>query len=225
MGASTRRKLTLLDQFDIPLIRADGALHGVELKKAHYPRMLVTHETMALGPEVHLAVSRAQNYLAALDRQESVIRDELGLDCRRAFATVVIGHSMYCSHDSRADVSEDLRTFNSHLSRIEVITYEDLLAGAERALEITRVDVEMNHRRPSLSTTEMCGGRPPPKTARTPSRAVRSCLQAQDSAGWPGLLGWALNGPLRSWPRTPGWCRVVAHRVEEIAVRVDRPPM
>jgi hypothetical protein len=69
VGASTRRKLTLLDQLDIPLIRADGALHVVELKKAHYPRLLVAHRNhVALGPEVHLAVSQAQNYLAALDR-------------------------------------------------------------------------------------------------------------------------------------------------------------
>ena len=143
VGASTRRKLTLLDQLDIPLIRADGALHVVELKKAHYPRLLVPHRNhVALGPEVHLAVSQAQNYLAALDRQESVIRDELGLDCRRAFTTVVIGHSMHCSDYSRADVSEALRIYNSHLSRIEVITYEDLLAGAEWALEITHADVD-----------------------------------------------------------------------------------
>jgi hypothetical protein len=66
-----------------------------------------------------------------------VIRDELGLDCRRAFATVVIGHSMHCGDYSRVDVSEALRIYNSHLSRIEVVTYEDLLAGAERALDIT----------------------------------------------------------------------------------------
>lgn len=143
VGASTRRKLTLLDQMDIPLIRADGALHVVELKKAHYPRLLVPYRNhLALGPDVHLAVSQAQNYLAALDRQESVIRDELGLDCRRAFATVVIGHSMHCPGYDRSDVSEVLRIYNSHLSRIEVITYEDLLAGAERALDITSPDRE-----------------------------------------------------------------------------------
>lgn len=141
VGASTRRKLTLLDQFDIPLIRADGALHIVELKKAHYSKLLVPHRKhVALGPEVHFAVSQAQNYLAALDRQESLIRAELGLDCRRAFATVLIGHSMHCDGYSWTDVSDALRIYNSHLSRIEVITYEDLLAGAERALDIASPD-------------------------------------------------------------------------------------
>jgi hypothetical protein len=141
VGASARRKLTLLDQLDIPLIRADGALHVVELKKARYPRLLVAHRNhVALGPEVHLAVSQAQNYLASLDRHESLVRDELGLECRRAFATVVIGHSMYCTDYRRADVSEALRIYNSHLSRIEVVTYEDLLAGAERALDIATPD-------------------------------------------------------------------------------------
>lgn len=138
VGAAARRKLTLVDQFDIPLIRADGALHIVELKKAYYPRLLIPHRSHnVLGPEVHLAVSQAQNYLASLDRQESVIRAEFGLECRRAFATVVIGHSMHCPGYSRADVSDALRVYNSHLSRIEVVTYEDVIAGAERTLDLT----------------------------------------------------------------------------------------
>jgi hypothetical protein len=137
VGAVVRRKLTLGDQMDIPLIRADGALHIVELKKAHIPRLLVTYrDRPVLGPEVHLAVSQAQSYLANLDRQETVIRSEFGLDCRRAFATVVIGHSMYCPDFDRSELSEVLRIYNSHLSRIEVITYEELVDGAERALAI-----------------------------------------------------------------------------------------
>ena len=47
---------------------------------------------------------------------------------------------MHCPSYDRSDVSEVLRIYNSHLSRIEVITYEDLLAGAERALDITSPD-------------------------------------------------------------------------------------
>jgi hypothetical protein len=69
-----------------------------------------------------------------------VIRDELGLDRRRAFATVVIGHSMHSPDYDRYDMSEFLRIYNSHLSRIEVITYADQLAGADRALDITSPD-------------------------------------------------------------------------------------
>lgn len=141
VGMTARRKITLLDQFDIPLVRADGALHVVELKKACVPKLLVEHRSHnALGPEVHLAVSQAQNYLAALDRQETVIRAELGLDCRRAFATVVIGHPEHADRGTHEEISEAIRIYNSHLSRIEVLTYEDLVSGAERALEIDRAN-------------------------------------------------------------------------------------
>ncbi|SHG13165.1 protein of unknown function [Jatrophihabitans endophyticus] len=138
VSAAARRKLTLLDQFDIPLIRADGALHVVELKKAYIPRLVIEHRNhVALGPDVHFAVSQAQNYLAALDRQETVIRSEFGLDCRRAFATVVVGHPMHCTGFDSKRISEALRIYNGHLSRVEVITYEELIHGASRSIAIT----------------------------------------------------------------------------------------
>lgn len=138
VGTTARRKLTLLDQFDIPLVRADGALHVVELKRACIPRLVIDHRDNAvLGPDVHLAVSQAQSYLAALDRQESIIRAEFGLECRRAFATVVIGHPMHCHSHSADQISEALRIYNSHLSRVEVITYEDLIQGAANSILIS----------------------------------------------------------------------------------------
>lgn len=137
VGQAARRKLTLLDQFDIPLIRSDGALHVVELKKANVPNLIVRHRNhLVVGPDVHLATAQAMSYLRSLDRQETVIAAELGLDCHRAFATVVIGHSAHLAGFDRAQVSEALRTYNSHLARIEVVTYEDLLDGAEQALKL-----------------------------------------------------------------------------------------
>jgi hypothetical protein len=47
---------------------------------------------------------------------------------------VVIGHPTYeVGHDERA-INETLRSYNSHLSRIDVMTYKQLLDSAGRTL-------------------------------------------------------------------------------------------
>lgn len=134
-----RRNFTVLDQIDIALIRADGALHVVELKQATIPRLVVPHRNhYIVGPEVHAAVAQTMNYLRSLDEQRPTILAELGIDCRRAFATVVVGHPQYVSGDIPLGViKEALRTYNSHLARIEVLTYQDLVEGADSAFRIT----------------------------------------------------------------------------------------
>lgn len=43
---------------------------------------------------------------------------------------------MHADHGNPEEISEALRIYNSHLSRLEVLTYDDLIHGAERALEI-----------------------------------------------------------------------------------------
>jgi hypothetical protein len=130
-----RRSITVLDQLDIPLIRADGALHIVELKVANVPQLVMRYRNHHIvGPEVNEAVGQAANYLRELDEQRHTIKATLGIECRRAFATVVIGHPLYVAGLSGEQINETLRTYNSHLSRIEVITYADLIAGAKQAL-------------------------------------------------------------------------------------------
>ncbi|MEV6875951.1 Shedu anti-phage system protein SduA domain-containing protein [Amycolatopsis sp. NPDC051128] len=133
-----RRSLTALTQVAVPLIRADGALHVVELKRACVPDLVVKHrEFFVVGPEVNKAVGQTLNYLREFDEQRDVIKNRLGIECRRAFATVVIGHPAHVPDAAARDqVAETLRTYNAHLSRVEVITYADLIQGAEKALEL-----------------------------------------------------------------------------------------
>lgn len=142
--AADRRTFVAGEQLDIPLIRSDGALHVVELKQASIPRLVVEHRGHhVVGPEVNEAVGQALNYLRSLDEQRSFILSEFGVDALRASATVVIGHPMYV----RGDLDEDaivkaIRTYNAHLCRVEVITYADLVDGAERSLELSADPVE-----------------------------------------------------------------------------------
>ncbi|MFG1921755.1 Shedu anti-phage system protein SduA domain-containing protein [Cryptosporangium sp. NPDC048952] len=123
---------------DIPLLRGDGALHIVELKKANVAGLLTRYgsQTM-LGGAIHRAVSQMQNYLQILDEDRDRILRDHGIDSRRAFGTVVIGSVDFVKAGPAGEALEEkLRTYNSHLSRIEVITYDTLIASAERALDL-----------------------------------------------------------------------------------------
>ena len=132
-----RRLLAVMTQLDVPLIRADGALHVVELKRACVRDLIVPYrKCFVVGPEVNKAVGQTLNYLRELDEERNTIKQKLGIEGRRAFATVVIGHPDHVRDELREHVPETLRTYNAHLSRVEVITYADLIQGAEKALEL-----------------------------------------------------------------------------------------
>jgi hypothetical protein len=133
-----RRQYTPETILDIPLLRGDGSLHVVELKRANIKDLVIRRSGhLMLGAAAHRAVSQAQNYLRALDENRPSILAEHGLDTRRASATVVIGHPQYVTGDvTSQEIWETLRTYNTHQTRIEVITYETLLDSASRMLAL-----------------------------------------------------------------------------------------
>jgi hypothetical protein len=138
INTAARRTLVVGEQLDIPLIRSDGTLHVVELKLANIPKLVVEHRGKPVaGPEVHLACSQAMGYLRSLDEHRAAIKSDLGIDCRRASATVVVGHPAFVEPFTEQQVCEAIRTYNAHLSRIEVITYADLIQSAERSLSLS----------------------------------------------------------------------------------------
>ena len=71
------------------------------------------------------------NHLRSLDEQGPVLqttyRNELGLDIdfRRARGTVVIGHPdrEHAGNAQMSQIVQTIRSYNSHLARIEVLTY------------------------------------------------------------------------------------------------------
>lgn len=133
-----QRRLVPGDEVDIPLIRGDGALHIVELKRSMSLRgSLVKRHRGCWVPtaEVHDAVSQAVNYLVGLDEHRLRIRDELGIETRRASALVLIGHPSVQPNVAELEINEAFRTLNTHISRVEVVTYKELVDNAERALD------------------------------------------------------------------------------------------
>jgi hypothetical protein len=147
VGTADRRNLMPLDQHDIPLLGADGTLHIVELKGPRISKLIRRHRNhWIVAEDVNEAVGQAMNYVRAFDELGASIseyhRRELGYDydMRRVFATVLIGDAENVMNprsgqiiDARA-VRATIRSYNSHLSRIEVRTYDELLDTAKRAL-------------------------------------------------------------------------------------------
>ncbi|MEU9869789.1 Shedu anti-phage system protein SduA domain-containing protein [Actinomadura sp. NPDC048021] len=134
----TRPRLATDVTLDIPLLRGDGALHIVELKQANIPNLLERPRVHpSVGVEVHRAVTQVVNYLRSLDEKRATILADFEIDCRRSFATIVVGHPIFVADKySKEEVSSAFRAYNSHLARIEVITYQELLDSAERALRV-----------------------------------------------------------------------------------------
>jgi hypothetical protein len=134
-----RRQYTPDAILDIPLLRGDGSLHVVELKRANIKDLVIRRSGhLMLGAPAHRAVSQAQNYLRAMDENRPSILAEHGVDTRRASATVVIGHPRYVTGGvTSQEIAETLRTYNTHQARIEVITYETLLDSASRMLALS----------------------------------------------------------------------------------------
>ncbi|MEV5184489.1 Shedu anti-phage system protein SduA domain-containing protein [Streptomyces werraensis] len=145
IGVAPRRKFAFLDEYDIPLLCSDGSLHIVELKGPCIPHLVTEHRKhYIVGKDVHEAVSQTVNYLRALDDQRTALQAELSeelgfaVDLRRVRSSVVIGHPAHVevknNQPNRRQIDQAIRSYNSHLSRIEVLTYADLLDSAERAL-------------------------------------------------------------------------------------------
>ncbi|MFJ9680970.1 Shedu anti-phage system protein SduA domain-containing protein [Streptomyces sp. NPDC101194] len=143
IGVAVRRDLMNLHQHDIPLISADRSLNIIELKGPEAPLVGRPRQNhLILSSAVNQAVGQCMNYLRTLDEMGAALgtlhRNDLNLnyDYRRARATVVIGYPERTAADlaTREQVDQTIRTYNAHLSRIQVLTYADLLDTAERAL-------------------------------------------------------------------------------------------
>jgi Domain of unknown function (DUF4263) len=137
VGEAAHRRLVPGDEVDIPLIRGDGALHVVELKRAaSLVGPLVKRHRGSWVPtaQVHDAVGQAVNYLVGLDENRHRLREELGIETRRASAIVLIGHPSVQPSVPEESINEAFRTFNTHVNRVEVLTYKELVDNAERSL-------------------------------------------------------------------------------------------
>ncbi|NYH54849.1 hypothetical protein HNR06_004438 [Nocardiopsis arvandica] len=137
VGEVAHRRFVPGDELDLPLIRGDGSLHIVELKRSMSlgtPMLKRYRNAWVPTSVVHDAVGQAVNYLVGLDENRGRIRKEFGIETRRASAIVLIGHPASHPDIPEEEINDALRTLNTHLNRVEVLTYKELIESAERSL-------------------------------------------------------------------------------------------
>lgn len=121
----TLRNISTQDQIDIPIIRGDGSMVIVELKRAKAAQIKKTdHEYPVLSDGVHTAVQQAERYLYVLDKKVNELQMEQRFDARRATSLVVIGVWPDLKDLEKDRFEESFRIYNSHLARVQVITYD-----------------------------------------------------------------------------------------------------
>jgi hypothetical protein len=147
---SERRDLLPLDQHDILLVRADRSVHIVELKKPGTALVKRHRNGLIMSNEVHEAVSQCRNYVQRMDDAGLTLgtlhRNTLDLDYDylRTEGTVVIGNPDHVEIPgvTQQMVARAIRSFNTDQSRVQVLTYLDLIKRAEEALRFVEDDLE-----------------------------------------------------------------------------------
>ena len=136
VSLALRRRFAMGTELDIPLLRPDGVLHVVELKRANVPLVKQYRSSLVPTASVNDAVAQVANYLRTLDECRGEILEDFGIDTRRASGTVVVGHPMFQPEFSESRINEAIRSCASHLTRIDVMSYKELVDNAERSLSM-----------------------------------------------------------------------------------------
>jgi len=139
-----------LRDISLALVRTDGAIHIVDVNEANIDDLIVrvdgddsTRRSYSVGARIQNAVNRVINQLRLLDEVTQVIEATLRVETRRALATVLIGHRSYLDDLDASELRTTLRTYSSHLSGIEVISYDELIRTGERALALDEPRAEL----------------------------------------------------------------------------------
>jgi hypothetical protein len=130
-------EIAILQQVDLALIRSDGAIHIVTIGPANVPHLILrADDGLRVGPHVEELVQRTMNYLLTVEMQEPLIRSALGVETKRALATVLIGHPAYANEKTKDVVRNTLRTFSRRLVGLEIMTYQELMISVDHTLEL-----------------------------------------------------------------------------------------
>lgn len=129
-----RRNWTTDETVDIMLRSADSYFDIIELKRSNVTLFKKDHGKWVITADVADAVSQAAHYISEIERTRPAIFQRHHVDLYKLKAKVLIGFV----DDDGEDVSskrEALRMYNSHLHRIEVITYDELARIAENVID------------------------------------------------------------------------------------------
>jgi hypothetical protein len=120
-----RREWTVEDSLDILLEGADRYFEIVELKRSNAQLFIRDHGNWIVSAEVNKAVHQAAHYISEIEADRGNLIRKYKIDLYKLKAKVLIGRIAQDEEDEGAK-RESLRMYNSHLHRIEVITFDEL---------------------------------------------------------------------------------------------------
>lgn len=136
-----RRTWTRDDNLDFMLRRTvDAYLEIVEIKTPFNSPLLIydpSHGSYHPSAKLSAALGQVIRYIEEVERARDAIVAKDGVDTLKIRSRVIIGRSGDKEHQAA------LRNLNGHLHRIEVITYDQLLAIAARVLSMFKTEVEL----------------------------------------------------------------------------------
>lgn len=132
LSKSDVRKLTRDEEVDFCLETVDGYYDIFEIKKPDHTVMVEdsSHDNYYASSELSKSVSQVENYINHIDKSHDEILARDSLNVLRPRGNIVIGSDL--SNDER----EGLRIYNNHLSRIRVLTYDEMVEMGYRLCNI-----------------------------------------------------------------------------------------
>lgn len=128
-----RRDWTAEDSLDILLRTADSYFEIIELKRSNVSLFVQDHSNWIVSGDVNRAVNQAAHYISEIEAARSNLLRKYNVDLYKLRAKVLIGHLPEDDNHCAAK-REALRMYNSHLSRIEVLTYDELYRVADNVV-------------------------------------------------------------------------------------------
>jgi hypothetical protein len=120
-----RREWTNEETLDLLLQSVDGYFDIIELKRSNTRLFIQDHNILIPSNEVNRAVNQAAHYISEIESSRDNLVRRYGLDLYKLKAKVLIGYLNTEDSDIKQK-REALRRYNSHLHRIEVITFDQI---------------------------------------------------------------------------------------------------
>lgn len=129
VGREERRQFAIDAEGDFLLRSADDFIDLFELKKPSAPvlRWDASHNAWVPTRDLAEAIGQALKYAEALDDNKFILRERFDLPVVYPRVRVVIGRSSAWDDQQRSA----LRRLNAHLSGIEILTFDQVLARAD----------------------------------------------------------------------------------------------
>lgn len=133
---SEKRELTRNSEVDFCLEAASGYYDIFEIKRPKHNVLIEDPSHNGYKPSAKLseATSQIETYIKEIEEERSDILRHEKIDMLKPRGYIVIGNSL------SEEKKEYLRTHNSFMNRIRVLTYSDLIGIAERTIEIQKIE-------------------------------------------------------------------------------------